>query len=51
MVWLIAAENDALIEALPEELSWVAAPELDFGFEPEGDVTARRRILCPQRAK
>ncbi|HEX6242499.1 MAG TPA: hypothetical protein VFZ61_16415 [Polyangiales bacterium] len=50
-IWLMAAENEALIEALPEELSWVAAPEVDFPFGQETDERARRRILCPLRTE
>ena len=48
---LIAAEDHALIDALPEELSWVEAPEFDFGFERMTGESASRRILCPLPAK
>jgi hypothetical protein len=48
-VWWLTAERDELLEALPAELSWTAAPEFDFGFGPDDPGTeSGHRVLCLQ---
>lgn len=49
-VWWLTAERDELLEALPAELSWTAAPEHDFGFGPDDPgPDEAQRIRCVHR--
>ena len=50
-IWMIAAERAELLEQLPEELSWAAAPESDFGHDKSTSESKRRPILCPRRER
>jgi hypothetical protein len=48
-LWLFAADRAALLDDLPDELTWSAAPDADFGYGESQPDPAKRRILCPQR--
>lgn len=48
-IWWLTAERDQQLQALPATLSWTAAPDYDFGFAPDEEVTeSARRVLCAQ---